>query len=389
MSSSGVARADQHSSILEAIPATVPFSFGAVISTLPRGGFQVVQALRLPEGWLKTYSKTAHKHDRLTITALNKKHIVRADDCWPNKHWQSSSYYGELMPQHRVQHAVVVPLKSPVLNGYDGAIHLYRTAELGLFEDQELQRIESFVEDLGASMEKARAQRVASAARLPDAVRHRLGNSVFAFDARLQPVLGASTLEKLSDSLRNAILEQVRTAMAAVQADKASSDRVLLPESNGDRWAFRCAGHKEFPAIDGPIVFICLQPEVNDWLAVTPQDFSADSEISRLVPAIGFMIREYSRGPTLNEISKSVHLSPFHFHRRFTELLGITPKHLLLDTQIERAKRELLSREMELAAVAKACGFAHQSHFTSRFKQATGLTPTRWRRVVNEVTGLT
>ena len=29
--------------------------------------------------------------------------------------------------------------------------------------------------------------------------------------------------------------------------------------------------------------------------------------------------------------------------------------------------------------IAKDCGFAHQSHFTSRFKQAAGITPTRWR----------
>jgi AraC family transcriptional regulator len=92
----------------------------------------------------------------------------------------------------------------------------------------------------------------------------------------------------------------------------------------------------------------------------------------------------FSKGPTLVSISKTVHLSPFHFHRRFTELLGITPKHFLLDCQIEEAKRMLVAREKGLAEIATACGFAHQSHFTSRFKQATGLTPTRWRRLASE-----
>ena len=62
-------------------------------------------------------------------------------------------------------------------------------------------------------------------------------------------------------------------------------------------------------------------------------------------------------------------------------MLGLTPKQFLLDCQIHLAKSELLSGEKELAQVAKECGFAHQSHFTSRFKQATGLTPTRWRRM--------
>ena len=31
--------------------------------------------------------------------------------------------------------------------------------------------------------------------------------------------------------------------------------------------------------------------------------------------------------------------------------------------------------------IPKECGFAHQSHFTSRFKQAAGFTPTRWRKM--------
>lgn len=386
MASQHSVRADRESfsSVLEQLPATVPFSFAAVISTLPRGGFQVTQAYHLPEGWLKTYTKTAHKHDRLTLAALTQKKALRADECWPDKHWQSSSYYGELMPPHRVQHAVVIPLRAPVLNGYDGALHLYRTADLGSFESVELEKLTEIAAEMDAAAARARASRVASMPRLTDSVRHRASTNVFAFDSKLHPVLGGEELSRLDEGLRQAILAQVKTDLAKMTAGKPIGDRVTLPDSSGDRWPFRSAGFAEFPAIDGPVVFLCLQPEVYDWAAVVPQDFAADNEISRLVPAISFMIKEYHRGPTLHEISKVVHLSPFHFHRRFTELLGITPKHLLLDSQIERAKRELISREMELANVAKACGFAHQSHFTSRFKQATGLTPTRWRRLVNE-----
>jgi len=83
---------------------------------------------------------------------------------------------------------------------------------------------------------------------------------------------------------------------------------------------------------------------------------------------------KFGRSPTLDEISAKAHLSPFHFHRRFTELLGLTPKHFLLSCQISQAKRMLMERKVALADIAAECGFAHQSHFTSRFKQATGLT---------------
>ena len=124
-----------------------------------------------------------------------------------------------------------------------------------------------------------------------------------------------------------------------------------------------------------------VQPDCLDWSTVKSADLQADPELSRLMPAVRFMHAEYSRGPTLTEIAQQVKLSPFHFHRRFTELLGMTPKQYMLACQINQAKKELLAGEKGLATIAKDCGFAHQSHFTSRFKQATGLTPTRWRKV--------
>ncbi|HTW93766.1 MAG TPA: AraC family transcriptional regulator, partial [Tepidisphaeraceae bacterium] len=125
----------------------------------------------------------------------------------------------------------------------------------------------------------------------------------------------------------------------------------------------------------------CLQPDARDWSAVRGTDFPADSELSRLAPAIQFMHDEFRRSPRLTEIAETVGLSAFHFHRRFTEIFGITPKHLLLECQIYAAKNDLLAGDKSLVDIASTCGFAHQSHFTSRFKQVTGFTPTRWRRV--------
>jgi AraC family transcriptional regulator len=127
-----------------------------------------------------------------------------------------------------------------------------------------------------------------------------------------------------------------------------------------------------------------MQPSCAEWATVRPSDVQADAEMARLIPALKFMRQEFHRGPTLGEIAKQVHLSPFHFHRRFAELLGLTPKHYLLECQITEAKVQLLARKKELSQIATDCGFAHQSHFTSRFKQATGLTPTRWRRLASE-----
>jgi len=167
-----------------------------------------------------------------------------------------------------------------------------------------------------------------------------------------------------------------------VNGEPHNSDRVSLADVRGDLWNFRITLHTSYPALtDGIVVFLCVQPECNDWGRLRQGDFQAAGELSRLIPALKYMHENFAKGPTLHEISRAVHLSPFHFHRRFTELLGITPKHFLLDCQIELAKQMLVEGRKDLSDVASAWRFAHQSHFTSRFKQATGLTPTRWRRM--------
>lgn len=131
---------------------------------------------------------------------------------------------------------------------------------------------------------------------------------------------------------------------------------------------------------EGPVVFLSLSPRSADWSELTPTDFDADPELSRLTGAVQFAVEHFRRGPTLDEIAGVVGLSPFHFHRRFTERFGITPKHLLYDLQLEEAEHLLSDPKRPLTEIADTCGFAHQSHFTSRFKQGTGLTPTAWRR---------
>jgi AraC-like DNA-binding protein len=135
-------------------------------------------------------------------------------------------------------------------------------------------------------------------------------------------------------------------------------------------------------AVEGPRVLCCFTPPLIDWMRLRAEDLMANTEMMRLVPSIEFMTREVADQPGLNAIAESANLSPFHFHRRFTELFGITPKHMLLTTQIAHARRLLARDDHRLAEIARVCGFAHQSHFTSRFKQATGLTPTRWCRLL-------
>lgn len=366
---------------VDQIRQRIAFAQVMIVTSLPRGTLQIAQPQELPEQILRAYARDMHRFDRLTWGSIRKGTAARGADCWEEGKFQSSKYFAELMGPNQFRFALAAPLKAPVFDGYPGAIHLYRTAEQGEFTDQDVAELNEIAAQLNEDIEQTRARRKTTPMVESEKLKRRVNLRTFIFNDRLQPELVGADPKELDERLGQQMLQTARQRIEHLNGQATVSDRVPLPDSNGDLWQFRVVTHKEYPALgSGAFVFFCQQPAITDWSALRSSDFQADNELARLIPAIRFMEAEFHRGPTLGEIAKQVHLSPFHFHRRFTELLGITPKHFLLDCQIDQAKKQLLSRETELSEIAAACGFAHQSHFTSRFKQATGLTPTRWRR---------
>lgn len=355
----------------------VAYDLVMLVSSMPRGGLQVVQPERLSEPWTRSYARDFATEDRVTWAAIQQQKPVTTADIWPDG---GGRYLNEFVRPAGYEHVAAVPLDAPILRGYAGALHVYRRAEQGEFTQGDLYELTPFA----TRLDQIATSRQQSAVAVDD-LDHPVRSRQFVFDANGRQLLNASNLEELDPRLVEQVREQVAQLMGDVERAAGKADRVSLPDSRGDLWNFRVKFYQEYPALaQTPVVFFNLVPEPREWAALTPGDFAADAELARMVPAIHFMFNEFHRVPTLQEISRTVHLSPFHFHRRFTELFGLTPKHFLLDCQIAVAKRELLARRKELSEIAAACGFAHQSHFTSRFKQATGLTPTRWRRIVGE-----
>jgi AraC-like DNA-binding protein len=367
--------------LLDLLRPQAAFAQGLVVTTLPRGGLQVAQPLNVSESVLKSYAEGLHGEDRLTWQAVQQGTPVRLSDVLTGEVATPNVYVDCVLTPLGVKYALALPLNGPVLEGYPGAVHLLRTADQGDFTPDEVAALQKAVQVFEVDLSQARLSKRGPCTVHPQAV-SRPPVNVLVLDAELKPHAPTEAWNGLDDGLRAQMVEQARRQFASLNGHEVHLDRINLPDSHGDQWVFNRVVYKKYPALgDGPVTFFCLQPDCCDWSTVKPADLQADPELSRLVPAVKFMHAEYSRGPTLAEISQQVKLSPFHFHRRFTELLGMTPKQYMLACQIQQAKAELLAGQKELATIAKECGFAHQSHFTSRFKQATGLTPTRWRRM--------
>ena len=252
-------------------------------------------------------------------------------------------------------------------------LHLLRTKEQGPFTASQISSVMSAI--------KAFDQRAATSRKANGKALNPPTMGLTILDAKFRVQYGSDGWSDLDPHVKDQMLDHARRRVGHLNHHGIHADRAQFPDALSNVWVCRVITYKRYPAItDGPCVFFCPQPACGEWLRVTAADFQADPEMARLIPSLRFMAKEYRDGPTLISIADIAELSPFHFHRRFTELLGMTPKQFMLDCQIHECKSALLDGKKDLVDIARDNGFAHQSHFTSRFKQATGHTPTRWRR---------
>jgi AraC family transcriptional regulator len=71
--------------------------------------------------------------------------------------------------------------------------------------------------------------------------------------------------------------------------------------------------------------------------------------------------------------------SPFHFARKFTLAMGISPHRYISRIRLDNAMAELAVGKLPLAEIALNAQFSSQASFTRAFHRATGTTPKEYR----------
>ncbi len=100
----------------------------------------------------------------------------------------------------------------------------------------------------------------------------------------------------------------------------------------------------------------------------------------RLGVATSFLHANSDRGVTIAEAARAACLSPFHFHRLFTQFHGVTPHRYLTRLRLERARALLRASDCSVLDVAIACGFESLGSFAALYKKTFGVTPGEQRR---------
>jgi AraC-like DNA-binding protein len=82
----------------------------------------------------------------------------------------------------------------------------------------------------------------------------------------------------------------------------------------------------------------------------------------------------------LEDAATQAGISPFHFLRLFSEVLGVTPHQYLVRSRLRHAARRLADDDSPVTDIAYDVGFADLSNFVRTFGRAAGASPLKFRQ---------
>jgi AraC-like DNA-binding protein len=103
----------------------------------------------------------------------------------------------------------------------------------------------------------------------------------------------------------------------------------------------------------------------------------SDAELRRLREAVEAMLGERIG---LAPLARLLDVPARRLGPGFRAATGQSLWHYVLERRIARAECLMRETDRSLAAIALACGFSSQAHFTTAFRRLRGVTPGIWRR---------
>lgn len=104
-----------------------------------------------------------------------------------------------------------------------------------------------------------------------------------------------------------------------------------------------------------------------------------DSEWVTLITE--YIDKNFTEKLTLETLSDIAHGSPYHLHRTFKKIKGITPVEYIQQVRLNAAKEYLIQTNKAIADIAICVGMANTPYFITLFKKKIGQTPAQFRQM--------
>ena len=126
----------------------------------------------------------------------------------------------------------------------------------------------------------------------------------------------------------------------------------------------------------------CWRAALSRWCPASAQIRCPDAarDRRRAVETALWIDAHSHRQINLEDAADQAGISPFHFLRLFSDVLGVTPHQYLLRSRLRHAARRLADDDSPITDIAYDVGFADLSNFVRTFHRAAGASPLKFRQ---------
>ena len=106
---------------------------------------------------------------------------------------------------------------------------------------------------------------------------------------------------------------------------------------------------------------------------------SAEKSVSLVDAARDYINSNYSRDISLDDVSRTVNISPYYFSKIFKDETGEGFVEYLTRIRMDKAKELLTTSEYSMKEICAMVGYADPNYFSRSFKKNVGVTPTEYK----------
>jgi len=112
------------------------------------------------------------------------------------------------------------------------------------------------------------------------------------------------------------------------------------------------------------------------WQAPAVRGGLAPHQLNRV---LDYIDSHLDQSLLLRDLARETGLSEYHFARMFKHSKGVAPHQYVMNRRLIKAGQLLQRTTLPLTEIALTCGFSSLSHFSNRFRQVHGISPSAMR----------